>query len=137
MYALTRHDPLESLFGEIFRPVRRDNGHAEALPLRLDVRETTDAYVVSAELPGVKKDQVEVEIEGNEVSIATEIGARREAREGEKWLLAERFHGKTARRFSLPQDIDEARVDARLADGVLELTLPKKAPAAGRKVAIQ
>jgi HSP20 family protein len=136
MYALT-HDPLDTLLGEIFRPARRDHGRADALPLRVDVRETADAYVVSAELPGVKKDQVEVEIEGNEVSIATEIVARREPVEGEKWLRTERFHGKTARRFALPQEIDEARADARLTDGVLELTLPKKAPAAGRKVAIQ
>jgi HSP20 family protein len=136
MYALT-HDPLDTLLGGIFRPARRDHGRADALPLRVDVRETADAYVVSAELPGVKKDQVEVEIEGNEVSIATEIVARREPVEGEKWLRTERFHGKTARRFALPQEIDEARADARLTDGVLELTLPKKAPAAGRKVAIQ
>ncbi len=137
MYALTRHDPLETLLGELFRPVRWDNGPAEALPLRVDVRETADAYVVVAELPGVKKEQVEVEIEGNEVSIAAQVGAGRETREGEKWLRSERFDGKTARRFTLPQEIDEARADARLTDGVLELTLPKKAPAAGRKIAIQ
>ena len=137
MYALTRHDPLETLFGELFRPVRWDNGPAEALPLRVDVRETADAYVVNAELPGVKKDEIQVEIEGNEVSIAAAIGAERETREGEKWLRTERFHGKTARRFALPQEIDEARADARLTDGVLELTLPKKAPASSRKVAIQ
>ena len=112
-------------------------GPTEALPLRVDVRETAQAYVVSAELPGVKKDGIEVEIEGNEVSIAAEIGTRREEREGEKWLRVERFQGRTARRFALPQEIDESRADAKLADGVLELTLPKKAPAAGRKIAIQ
>ena len=137
MYALTRHDPLETLFGELFRPVRWDNAPAEALPLRVDVRETAEAYVVVAELPGVKKDGIEVEIEGNEVSIAAQIGAPRETREGEKWLRTERFQGRTARRFALPQEIDESRADARLTEGVLELTLPKKAPAAGRKIAIQ
>ena len=137
MYALTRHDPLESLLGELLRPVRWDNGRAEALPLRVDVRETADAYVVVAELPGVKKEGIEVQIEGNEVSIAAEIGAARETREGEKWLRTERFQGQTARRFALPQEIDEARADARLTDGVLELTLPKKAPAAGKKIAVQ
>jgi HSP20 family protein len=137
MYVLTRHDPLESLLGELFRPVRGDNGRAEALPLRVDVRETADAYVVVAELPGVKKDGIAIEIEGNEVSIGAATGAPREAREGEKWLRTERFHGKTARRFALPQEIDESRADARLTDGVLELTLPKKAPAASKKVVIQ
>jgi HSP20 family protein len=142
MYSLTRHDPLaagfESLLGELFRPtIAWSNARAEALPLRVDVRETAQAYVVLAELPGVKKDGIEVEIEGNEVSIAAEIGTRREESEGEKWLRAERSQGRTARRFALPQEIDESRADAKLTDGVLELTLPKKAPAAGRKIAIQ
>jgi HSP20 family protein len=134
MYSLTRQDPLagfESLLGELFRP------EAQAQPLRVDVRENADAYVVYAELPGVKKDQIEVEIEGNEVSIAARVGDKREPREGEKWLRVERFQGRTARRFALPQDLDESRADARLTDGVLELTLPKKAPASGRKLAIQ
>ena len=142
MYSLTRQDPLatgiDSLLGELFRPALVwDNNRAEALPLRVDVRETADAYVVHAELPGVKKDQIEVEIEGNEVSIAAEIGTRREEREGEKWLRVERFQGRTARRFALPQEIDESRADARFTDGVLELTLPKKAPAQGKKVVVQ
>jgi HSP20 family protein len=142
MYSLTRQDPLaagfESLLGELFRPAAAwDSARAEALPLRVDVRETAEAYVVSAELPGVKKDRIEVEIEGDEVSIAAEIGARSEEREGEKWLRVERFQGRTARRFALPQEIDEARADAKFTDGVLELTLPKKAPAAGRRIAVQ
>ena len=135
MYSLTRHDPLatglESLLGELFRPA------TETAPLRFDVRETPEAYVVHAELPGVKKDQIEVEIEGNEVSIAAHVGDKREARDGEKWLRVERFQGRTARRFALPQELDESRADAKFTDGVLELTLPKKAPAAGRKIAIQ
>jgi HSP20 family protein len=142
MYSVKRQDPLatslDSLLGEIFRPALVRDGHrSEALPLRVDVRETAEAYVVNAELPGVKKEQIEIEVEGNEVSIAAEIGAKREPREGEKWLRVERFHGKTARRFALPLEIDETRADAKFADGVLELTLPKKAPAAGRRIAIQ
>lgn len=135
MYSLPRNDPLangfESLLGELFRP------EARALPLRVDVRETAEAYVVYAELPGVKKDQIEVEIEGNEVSIAAHVGDKREPREGEKWLRLERFQGRSARRFALPQDLDESRADARFVDGVLELTLPKNAPATGRKITIQ
>jgi HSP20 family protein len=135
MYSLSRHDPLanglESLLGELFRP------ETQAAPLRVDVRETAEAYVVLAELPGVQRDQIEVEIEGNEVSIAAQLGGKREARDGEKWLRVERFQGRTARRFALPQELDESRADAKLADGVLELTLPKKAPAAGRKITVQ
>jgi HSP20 family protein len=135
MYSLTRHDPLatglESLLGELLRPA------TEAAPLRVDVRETAEAYVVHAELPGVKKDQIEVEIEGNEVSIAAQVGGKREAAADGKWLRVERFQGRTARRFALPQELDESRADAKFTDGVLELTLPKKAPATGRKISVQ
>jgi HSP20 family protein len=142
MYSVTRHDPLaaslDSLLGEIFRPpFVREKAAVAALPLRVDVRETADSYVVYAELPGVKKEQIEIEVEGSEVSIGAEIGARRDAAADEKWLRVERFHGKTARRFALPQEIDEGRADAKFELGVLELTLPKKAPAAGRKIAIK
>ena len=142
MYSVTRNDPLasglDSLLGELFRPAyARESAAAAALPLRVDVRETADSYVVYAELPGVRKDQIEIEVEGNEVSIAADVGARRDAGEAEKWLRVERFQGKTARRFALPQEIDESRADARFDLGVLELTLPKKAPQAGRKIAIQ
>ena len=142
MYSVTRQDPLaaglDSLLGEIFRPALvRDHPAVPAAALRVDVRETADSYVVYAELPGVKKEAIEIEVEGNEVSIAAEIGARREPREGEKWLRVERFHGRTARRFALPHEIDQARADAKFIDGVLELALPKKAPATGRKIAIQ
>lgn len=140
MYSLTRQDPLasrlEGLFGELLNPAWSE-ARAQALPLRVDVRETSGSYVVLAELPGVKKDAIQVEIEGDEVSITADIARVGEAKEGEKWLRLERFHGRTERRFALPQEIDSARADARFTDGVLELTLPKKAPAGGRKIAVQ
>jgi HSP20 family protein len=140
MYSLTRQDPLasrlEGLFGELFNPAWNE-ARTQPLPLRVDVRETPESYVVLAELPGVKKDAIQVEIEGDEVSIAAEIARAAEAKEGDKWLRLERFHGRTERRFALPQEIDAARADAKFTDGVLELTLPKKAPAGGRKIAVQ
>lgn len=142
MNPLTRHDPLagrlDGLFNEFFRPafVWESNAPSEPLPIRVDVRETAEAYTVDAELPGVRKDQINVEIEGSEVTISAET--RREgAGEGDKWLRVERFFGKTARRFALPQEIDEARAQAKFTDGVLQLTLPKKAAVTGRKLDIQ
>jgi HSP20 family protein len=102
----------------------------------VDVKETAEAYTVSAELPGLKKDEIQVEIEGNEVTISAET-RREEKKEGEKYLRLERSFGKTGRRFALPQDLDETKAVARFTDGVLELTLPKKAAVTGRKVAIQ
>ena len=142
MYALSRYEPLvgrlDGLFNEFFRPafVWENNAASEALPIRVDVKETAEAYTVAAELPGVRKEQIHVEIEGNEVTISAET-QREAAKEGEKFLRVERFFGKTARRFALPQELDESKAQARFNDGVLELTLPKKAAVTGRKIDIQ
>jgi HSP20 family protein len=141
MTTLTRYEPLvgrlDGLFNEFFRPayVWENGAASEPQPIRVDVRETADAYAVAAELPGVKKNEIAVEIEGNEVTISAET-QRESAKEGEKWLRVERFAGKTARRFALPQDLDEAKAVAKFTDGVLELTLPKKAAVTGRKIQI-
>jgi HSP20 family protein len=141
MSTLVHYQPLlgqlDGLFDEFFRPPYRANGAADPAPIRVDVRETATAYVVNAELPGVRKDDIAVEIEGNEVQIAAEVKRETEAKDGEKVLRTERFYGKSSRRLSLPVEIDEAKVEARFTDGVLELTLPKKAAAAGRKITIQ
>ncbi|HET6264366.1 MAG TPA: Hsp20/alpha crystallin family protein [Usitatibacter sp.] len=141
MNTLTRYEPLvgrlDGLFNEFFRPafVWEDGAAAQPLPIRVDVKETAEAYTVSAELPGLKKDEIAVEIEGNEVTISAET-RREPARDGEKFLRLERTFGKTARRFALPQDLDETKAVAKFTDGVLELTLPKKAAVTGRKLTI-
>jgi HSP20 family protein len=139
MNPMTRYEPLvgrlDGLFNDFFRPALVWENSSEPLPIRVDVRETAEAYTVAAEIPGVKKEAIHVEIEGNEVTISAET--KREAqKEGEKWLRTERVFGKTARRFALPQDLDEAKAVAKFADGVLELTLPKKAAVSGRKIEI-
>ena len=142
MNPLTRYEPLvgrlDGLFNEFLRPafVWDNTAAQEALPIRVDVSETADAYTVAAELPGVKKGEIHVEIEGNEVTISAET-RREDRKEGEKYLRLERSYGKTARRFALPQELDEAKAQARFTDGVLELTLPKKAAVTGRKIDIQ
>ena len=99
------------------------------------MKEAPEAYVVLADLPGVKKDEIAIDVEANEVAIAVET-ARGKPAEGEKWLHVERYAGKSERRFALPLELDAARAQARFADGVLELTLPKKAPAGARKVEV-
>ncbi|HEX5130502.1 MAG TPA: Hsp20/alpha crystallin family protein [Usitatibacter sp.] len=139
MNPLTRYEPLvgrlDGLFDEFLRPALVWENNA-APQIRVDVKETSEAYTVAAELPGVKKDAIHVEIEGNEVTISAETRRENANKDNEKWLRTERFYGKTARRFALPQEIDEARANAKFADGVLELTLPKKAVVTGRKLEI-
>ena len=141
MNPLLRYEPLsgqlDGFFNDFLRPALVWEGAGEPARIRVDVRETPAAYSVHADIAGVKKEDIHVEIEGNEVLISAEVKRESEKKEGERVLRTERFFGKTARRFALPQEIDEAKAEAKYADGVLELTLPKKAAVAGRRVAIQ
>ncbi|SRR5258706_7802033 len=141
MNPLSRYEPLvgplDGLFNEFFRPAFVLEQRAETAPIRVDVKEDAASYTVNAEIPGVKKEDINVEIEGNEVTIAAEVKRGEEAKDGQKWLRTERFYGRTARRFALPQEVDEARAEAKFADGVLELKLPKKAQVTGRRIAVQ
>ena len=137
---LTRYEPLtgrlDRVLDELFRPTLWQAPASEIAPMRVDVRESAEAYTVFAELPGVKKEQIAVEIDGDEVAITAET-KRDEAKDGQAWLYAERRFGKLQRRFVVPQEIDEANAQARFADGVLELTLPKKAPQAAKRVEVR
>lgn len=140
MNPLTRYEPLvgrlDGLFDEFFRPALVWDNRNELGQMRVDVKESKDAYTVHAEVPGVKKDEIAVEIEGNEVTISAETKRETESKDGEKWLRRERFYGKTGRRFALPHEIDEAKSEAKFADGVLELTLPKRTTVTGRKLKV-
>lgn len=133
---LMRRDPLDDLFRGFFvRPVEFSSPLADA-SIKMDIKETPEAYTVHAELPGVKKEDVHVTVEGNLVTIAAETRQEKEVKEGERLLRAERYFGKLSRAFQLAENIDEGAAKARFNDGVLELTLPKKAPASNRRLAI-
>ena len=98
--------------------------------IRVDVEETADAYQVRADVPGVAKDQIQVEINDDVVKITVEY--KRETTTDAKALRVERANGSATRSFRLPVAVDAAKSDARHVDGVLQLTLPKAAPAAKR-----
>ncbi len=102
--------------------------------INVDVTETDQAYTVKAEVPGARKEDVKVSIEGNVVSIRVEKSREDVEKDGETVLRRERYHGVQMRRFSLGHDIDAARASARCTDGVLELSLPKKTGEQGAKV---
>ena len=103
----------------------------------MDVSEDDKAYHVHAEIPGVKREDIQVNIEGNQVSISAEVKNEKDVKEGEKLLHSERYYGSVSRAFSLAQDVDEGAAQAKYRDGVLELTLPKKIVASARKLVIQ
>ena len=140
MANITRHDPLEmtdpldTLFRGFFRPVQMDR---EMPQIRMDVKEDEKSYTVHADIPGVKKDDIHVTIDGNTVSISVEVKKRSEQKEGEKVLRRERYVGRAGRSFSLANEVDEANASARYEDGVLELTLPKKAATSAKRLAVQ
>jgi HSP20 family protein len=105
--------------------------------MRIDVIERDNAYVVRADVPGVRKDDIQVTIEGAEVTIAADVKPVADAKDGEVVLRSERYQGPLHRTFVLPVEIDEAASEARYEAGVLELTMTKKVQQAGRKLTIQ
>jgi HSP20 family protein len=141
MNQLTTLDPFadagfDELFRGFFRPVRATN-QPQALAIKMDVKETEQGYVVHAEIPGVKKEDIQVTIEGNQVTVAAETRRESEQKDGERVLRSERYYGNLYRSFTLPVELDEAASAAKYENGVLELTLARKQPVAGRKLTIQ
>jgi HSP20 family protein len=143
MANIARLDPFNSIVDDLFkgffvRPVPYDaRAGYDAPRLAVDVAERDGAYLVSAELPGVKKEDIQVQIDGAQVTLSAEVKREKETGEGERLLHAERVYGKVTRSFALPQELDEAKAEAKFRDGVLELTLPKKAAAARKAITVQ
>jgi HSP20 family protein len=137
MVSLTRYDPLDDFFRGFFvRPVEMGNA-PEAPTVKIDVTEQDNAFVVHAEMPGIKKEDIHVNIEGPTVSISAERKQEKEVKEGDRVLRTERYFGKISRSFQLGQDIDDGQASAKFTDGVLELTLPKKAATQAKRLTIQ
>jgi HSP20 family protein len=141
MVTLTRYTPFDESFDNLLkgffaRPMSLDNEPATR-QVRMDVSEDDGAYIVRAEIPGVKKDDINVTIDGNQVTITAEVKHVREDKQGEKLLRSERFYGKVYRTLTLAQDVDEGAAQAKYNDGVLDLRLPKKAAVSAKKLSIQ
>ena len=137
MANVTRFDPFDDLFRGFFvRPVDFNNAQQATPGIKMDVKEDGDNYVVHAELPGVKKEDIHVVVDGNQVSISAEVKQEKEVKEGDRLLRSERYFGKVSRSFQLGQDIDDAKAAAKFNDGVLELTLPKRAAVANKRLTI-
>jgi HSP20 family protein len=140
MANIRRVDPLNEAFNDLLRgffvrPMALEAN--EPGQFKMDVKEDERAYTVHAELPGVKKEDIDVSIDGSQVSVSAEVKGEKEQKDGERLLRRERFYGKVARAFDLGQTIDEAGAEAKFADGVLELTLPKKAVVSAKRVSVQ
>jgi HSP20 family protein len=137
MNALTRRG---GLFDEFFRDFAPGYFiqplHGDPLPsqIRLDVQERDGAFEVQAEIPGVKKDDIRVEIDGSMLSLHAEV--RQEDRQeggGGRPLRTERYYGAVSRTVQLPAEVDETQAKAKYENGVLRLTLPKKQEARSQR----
>jgi len=138
MANITRLDPLEDLFRGFFvRPVDLNANQQQPPSIKMDVKEQGDDYLVHAELPGVRKEDIHVVVDGNQVSISAEVKQEKEVKEGERVLRSERYFGKVTRSFQLGQEIDDAKAAAKFNDGVLELTLPKRAASPNKRLTVE
>ena len=137
---LTRLESRSPVFEDFFRDfgLRPRWQELEAPDMRIDVVENDQAYAVNAEIPGVQKNDIDVSIDGNQVSITAEV--RRESKnknkDEERDIYTERYYGQVYRSFSLPNEVDSGKADAHYENGVLALTLPKKGNGNARKLTV-
>ncbi len=141
MVNITRYTPFDDSIDELLRgffvrPMAFENTTQTAQAIRVDVTEDERAYKVRADIPGVKKEDIQVTIDGDQVAISAETSKEREVKDGERILRAERYYGKVHRAFTLGQAVEDDQAVAQYADGVLELTLPKKAAVSAKRLSI-
>jgi HSP20 family protein len=142
---MTRYDPLSEFarltplrtIDELFRELApRGAREAQEPTLAVEVTENDQAYSVRAEIPGAKKEDIKVDLRGNRVSISAEIKRESQQKEGDRLLRSELYYGMVQRTLVLEQEIDDTKAEAKYNDGVLELTLPKRAIGGGSKLQI-
>ncbi len=128
-------EPMEDMFRGFLRPFRAEPGQ-RAPQIRIDLSETEANYTVKAEIPGVKKEDIDVRIDGNQVTIGAEVRKESEEKKDGRVLRSEREYGYASRSFTLASAVDEAKASAKYLDGVLELTLPKTTTTSSRRLPI-
>jgi HSP20 family protein len=139
MSNLTRYNPFDDLLADFGRGffMKPLAFPAEAeVKMKIDVTEDDKSYTVKAEVPGVKKEDIQVDVEGPRVSIRAEVKQEKEEKKGEKTVYSERSYGMASRSFQLPVEIDAQAVKAEYKDGMLNLVLPKKANGGGKRIAV-
>jgi HSP20 family protein len=139
MANITRYNPFEEFFNDFgkgfwVKPIALP-GETE-LTMKIDVKEDDKAFTVKADIPGVKKEDIQVDIDDDQVSLRAEVKHEKEEKKGEKTVYSERSYGMVSRSFTLPIDVDAKAAKAEYKDGVLNLTLPKKSNGSAKRIAI-
>jgi HSP20 family protein len=128
-------DPMDTAFRNLLRPWRAELA-TQAPQIKLDVSEDDAQYMVKADIPGVRREDINVSVDGNQVTISAEVKKESEEKKGGRVLRSERQYGYATRMFSLDCEVDDAKADAKYENGVLNLKLPKKAAKTVKKLAI-
>lgn len=126
---------MDDWMNRFMRP--RHTAEVGNLEVIIDVTENDRAYTVKAEMPGVRKEDIAINIDGNFVSISAEVRRHAEDKKDEKVLREERYYGAISRAFTLPSEVDQAQAQAKYENGVLELTLPKRTGVQARRLVVQ
>jgi len=129
-------DPFDDSFRALMRPWRFDAPDA-APRIKIDLTEHDGSYLVKAEIPGVRKEDIDVRVDGNLVTISAEVKSEKEEKSGGRVLRQERQRGYASRTFTLACPVEDNRAEAIYKDGVLELTLPKKAATSSKRLTVQ
>lgn len=140
MANILRYNPADDTFDDLFRgffmrPVRFEG--QQDVQIKVDVHEDDKAYTVHAEIPGVKKEDIHVTVDGGQLAISAEVKNEKEVKDGSKVLRSERYYGRVSRSFALGQDVDDGAAEAKYDNGVLELRLPKRTTAKTRSLTIK
>jgi HSP20 family protein len=122
------------LTGLSLAPVLRELEQAPRM--KVDIEETDQAYILRADVPGADREDIAVTVDGNTVSITANVQQQRVEPNG-NMISVERIYGEEYRVFTLPQEVDESKAEARIENGVLVLTLPKKTGGGARKLDIR
>lgn len=139
MANISRYNPFDELFNEMSRgffvkPFAAPEGVEPQM--KLDVKEDEKAYTVRADIPGAKKEDIQIDIDANGVTVRAELKREKEEKKDEKVIYSERSYGMVSRSFSLPAEVDPDGARAEYKDGVLNLVLPKKSNGQARRLSV-
>ncbi|MDY0290387.1 MAG: Hsp20/alpha crystallin family protein [Sphaerochaeta sp.] len=128
-YLTTRNNyrtPVVSPFDSLFSNMLGDWGFTPSKVPPVDITETDKAYILEAELPGYTQEDVKVNIEKHVLRISSAKQTTKEEKDDKKLLICERRSQSFERAFSLPEDVEESKIEGSFTNGVLTVTLPKK-----------
>jgi len=140
MNQLRTNDPFDiEAFDDAFRGFLRPwklERAVQAPKIKIDLTEHDGSYAVKAEIPGVRKEDIDVQIDGNVVTISAELKKDKEEKKEGRVLRSELEYGYASRSFTLASAIDDGKADAKYSNGVLELMLPKKAATSSKRLTV-